>query len=481
MNRVFPFLKRRQWPPARSVCAVATLSLAILAGCAVGPNYQRPVVSSPDNYRGQSDASTNSLGDLPWRNVFQDTALQQLIAQALTNNYDLRIAFSRVEQARQLAAQARSGFFPQVNYAASAGAGRNIGAGNTPSPTGQSGQVFGGDFTASWDLDLWGRVRRLNEAARAQYFASNEGRRDIQCAIIAQAAQGYYQLLALDRDLAIARETTNSFAESRKLFGMRLEGGVASKLETSSAEALYKSTAAAIPQLEQRIALQENVLSVLLGSSPGGIERGGSALDAVLTSDVPAGLPSSLLERRPDIRQAEQLLHAANAQVGVAKANFFPHLTLTGLLGRVSPEVSGLTYGGANAWGAAASLAGPIFQGGALRAQYREALAARDQAALQYQATVLNALQEVSSSLIAREKLEAARSEQALAVDAYKEAVKVSMERYHLGRSSYYEVLQEQQLLFPAENALVEIQLNRLLANVQLYRALGGGWRDTKN
>jgi multidrug efflux system outer membrane protein len=203
----------------------------------------------------------------------------------------------------------------------------------------------------------------------------------------------------------------------------------------------------------------------LLGTTPATIRRGKAGLDDLSPPDVPAGLPSSLLDRRPDIRQAEQSLRAANAQVGVAKANFLPHLTLTGLLGRVSPEVSGLTYGGANAWSAAAGLAGPIFQGGQLRAQYRLALAAREQFALQYQSAVLSALQEVSNALVSREKLEAARTQQIRAVDAYKEAVRVALERYRMGRSSYYEVLQEQQLLFPAENALVEIQLNQLVAS----------------
>jgi multidrug efflux system outer membrane protein len=222
--------------------------------------------------------------------------------------------------------------------------------------------------------------------------------------------------------------------------------------------------------------MQENQLSILLGQNPGAILRGNSSLEKQMPPDVPAGLPSALLERRPDIREAEQQLRSANAQVGVAVANFFPQLNLTGLLGEVSPELSAFTSGGEVAWSIAAGLTGPLFHGGQLRAQYAQARAAREQFALQYQAAVLNAFQEISDALISREKLASARMQQSRAVDAYKEAVKISMERYRLGNADYYEVLQEQQLLFPAENSLVQTQLNQLLAVVQLYRALGGGW-----
>lgn len=450
----------------------------VFAGCTVGPSYQRPPVETPEKFRGQAAVADRPSGDLPWWRVFKDEALQGLIRQALTNNYDLRIAVARVDQARALEAQARAGYFPRVDYSAAAGAGRDVTTGNALSPSGTTGRAFGGDVGASWDIDLWGRIRRLNEAARAQYFATDEARHEVMCAVVASAAQGYFQLLALDRELQIARETTNSFEESRRIFTTRLNGGVASKLESAAAAALMDASAATIPLIEQRIALQENQLSVLLGIPPGAIRRTATGLEGLAPPEVPPGLPSTLLERRPDIRQAEQSLRAANAQVGVAKADFLPQLTLTGLLGRVSTDLSGLTYGGANAWSAAAGLAGPIFHGGQLRAQYRQALAVREQAALQFQAAVLNALQEVSNALISREKLAAAGFEQSRAVEAYKEAVKVSLERYRTGRSSYYEVLQEQQQLFPAENALVDIRLNELLAVVQLYRALGGGWQD---
>ena len=448
-----------------------------LTGCAVGPNYKRPSINAPETFRGETEISTNSFASLPWWQVFHDETLQNLIRTALTNNYDLRIAITRVEQARAMAAQARAGFFPQINYAATAARGKNVGGGNTPSPTGTIGNVFAADVNASWEIDLWGRIRRLNESARAQFLASEEVRRDVMISLIAQVAQNYFQLLALDQQLAIARQSTNSFGQSLKIFNQRLQGGVASILETSSAEALMDASAATIPELEQQIALQENQLSVLLGQNPGAILRGNTSLKKQMPPEVPAGLPSILLERRPDIREAEQQLRSANAEVGVAEANFFPQLNLTGLFGEVSPELSAFTSGGDVAWGVAAGLTGPLFHGGQLRAQYAQARAVRDQFALQYQASVLNAFEEISDALVSREKSASAHLQQSRAVESYKVAVKISMERYRMGSADYYEVLQEQQLLFPAENTLVQFQLNQLVAVVQLYRALGGGWQ----
>jgi outer membrane protein, multidrug efflux system len=452
----------------------------LLTGCAVGPNYHRPPLNPPEVFRGETEASTNSFANLPWWQVFHDARLQGLIRIALTNNYDLRIAVTRVEQARAMAAEARAGFYPQLNYAANASRGQNVAGGNLPAATGTLGDIFSVDATASWEIDLWGRIRRLNESARAQYLASQEARRDVMISLIAQVAQNYFQLLALDRELGIARESTNSFGESLVLFNERLQGGVSSKLDTSSAEALMDAAAATIPELEQQIALQENQLSVLLGQNPGAIPREYSSFEKQLPPEIPAGLPSALLERRPDIREAEQQLRSANAQVGVAEADFLPQLNLTGLFGEISPELS--TFGAGDvAWGIAAGLTGPLFHGGQLRAQYAQARAMRDQFALQYQSVVLNAFQEVSDALITREKSASAGIEQGRAVAAYHVAVKISMDRYRLGNADYYEVLQEQQLLFPAENSLVQFQLNQLLAVVQLYRALGGGWEVDKN
>jgi multidrug efflux system outer membrane protein len=457
--------------------------MAGLAGCAVGPEYKRPAdpVISPAGFRGETSTTTNSLADLPWWQVFHDETLQNLIRIALTNNYDVRIAVTRVEQARQVAAEARSQFYPQLDYDVAAGGGRNTVNGTTPSLTGKTGQEMAAYGTASWDIDLWGKLRRLNESARAQFLATQEARRDVTISLVAQVAQNYLQLLALDRELDIARQSTNSYAESLKIFNERLKGGVASKLDTSAAEALMEAAAATIPDLERQVTLQENQLSILLGQDPGEIVRERTALDKQIPPAVPAGLPASLLERRPDIREAEDQLQSANAQVGVAKANFFPQLNLTALLGAVSPELNAFVTGGELAWGVAGGLTGPLFHAGQLRAQYAQARAARDQYALQYESTVLNAFMEVSDALVSREQLARSREREARAVAAYQEAVKIAMERYRMGEADYYEVLQEQQLLFPAENTLVQYQLNQLVAIVQLYQALGGGWDAAAN
>jgi multidrug efflux system outer membrane protein len=449
-----------------------------LAGCAVGPGYRRPSVSAPPAFRNDSVISTNSFADLPWWQVFHDETLQGLIRIALTNNYDLRIAITRIEQARAITRETRGRFFPQVDYAAIAGKGKNVGAANTPSPTGITGGAFAADINASWEIDLWGRIRRLNESARAQLFASEEARRDVMTSVVAQVAQEYFQLLALEDELEIARKSTNSFGQSLKVFSQRLQGGVASKLETSSAEALMHSAAATIPELGRQIVLIEDQISVLLGQNPSLILHSNSPLESQVPPEVPAGLPSALLERRPDVRQAEQQLRSANAQVGVAKAGFFPQLNLTGLLGQVSPELSAFTSGGATAWGIAAGLTGPILHGGQLRAQYQQAEATREQFALQYQYAVLRAFQEVSDALISHERLADEQAEQSQAVTAYQVALDMAMKRYQSGNASYYEVLQEQQQLFPTESALVQTRLNQLLAIVQLYRALGGGWQN---
>jgi multidrug efflux system outer membrane protein len=449
----------------------------LLGGCAVGPNYSRPPVQVPQRFRDETAGLTN-VADLSWWKVFKDQELQMLVGTALTNNYDLRIAVTRVEQARELAKQAGAALFPQVNYTGLAGKGKNVGPGGTPSPSGVTGGLVAADVSASWEIDLWGRLRRLRESARAQFFASEEARRDTQVSLIAQVAQNYFQLLALDRELQIARENTNAFTGSLRIFNERLRGGVASRLETASAEALLNSAIATIPNLERQIAIQENIISVLIGQAPAPILRQNASLDAQDLPEIPAGLPSALLERRPDIRETEQQLRSANAQVGVAEADLFPQLSLTGLFGRVSPHLSLFTGGGANAWSVGATLTGPLIHGGELRSRYRQAKAAREQAVLQYQAVVLNALQEVSNALISRQKYAEAQAAQSLAVSAYQDAVRISQERYRLGNASYYEVLQEQQLLFPAENAMVEAQLNQFLATIQLYRALGGGWSD---
>jgi len=459
--------------PLRLITLIGAL---LLAGCAVGPNYKRPPVNAPQNFRGDATGQTNSLGDMPWWELFRDETLQRLIRGALTNNYDVRIAAARVEQARAVLAENRAGYFPQVTYQGAVGGGRNAENGSAFPGLGDT-RWYEAVGNASWELDLWGRIRRMNESARAQFLATAEARTNVMISLITTVAADYFQLLAFDQELQIARDTTNSFGQSLKIFSERLRGGVSSKLETAAAEAEQASAAATVPELERQIVVEENQISILLGMVPGPIVREKKLLEELLPPDVPPGLPSALLERRPDIRQTEEMVRSANALVGVARANFYPQFSLTALFGRVSPELSMFTSGAANAWSVAANLTGPIFEGGLLKAQYRQARAAWDEAALQYQSTVLIALQEVSNELIAREKLAQERVDQARAVAAYQVAVHVATERYTAGQANYYELLQEQQLLFPAENALTQTELNQLLAIVQLYQTLGGGWK----
>jgi len=450
------------------------------AGCAVGPNYKRPAVESPPAFRFQDGAATEALVELNWWQVYQDPALQALIREALTNNYDLRIALARVEQARALAMQARSQFMPSVDYGGTVSRGRNDVFGSAFPDNAATVSSAIATLNAFWEVDLWGRVRRLNESARAQFLASQEARRGVRLSLLSDVATAYFQLLELDQELGIASRTTNSFAESLRIFTQRVEGGTASGLESSRAEAALEDAAAAVPAIRQRIAFTEDQLCVLLGRNPGPIERPDPLL-AQSKPEIPAGLPSALLERRPDVREAEQVLRSANAQVGESVADFFPKIGLTALLGKVSPELSGFTLGSANAWGVAAEGTGPLFQGGRLVGQYRQAKAARSEAELQYRQTVLNAFREVADALISRTRLFEVLQHQAQEVNALERAVKLSSERYVAGKASYYEVLEAQQQLFPTELNLARSQRDQLLAVVALYKALGGGWQDETN
>jgi multidrug efflux system outer membrane protein len=461
--------------------AAFVFCLLLAAGCAVGPNFKAPDAHAPATFRGEESPATNSLGDLPWWQLFRDPVLQTLIQTALTNNNDLHVAVARVEESRALLAQSRSQFFPQLTYQGASGGGRNVQGGQPADIGGGIGKESELAGSVSWEIDVWGRIRRLNESARANYFATEEARRDVMISLIANVAQSYFQLLALDDELAIAQDTTNSFGQSLKIFTDRLRGGASSKLETSAATASLASAAATIPELRRLIASQENQIRVLLGYNPGPVARDPAALATESLPGVPAGLPSALLERRPDIREAAQLMRAANARIGVARADFYPRITLTGLFGEASPELTFLSGSSVGAWSAAGNLAGPIFEGGLLKGQLRQARAAWDETRFQYQSTVLNAFQEVSDALVSRQELADERIEQNRAVAAYQEAVQVASQRYLGGQANYYELLQEQQLLFPAQNALTQTVLNQLLATVQLYKALGGGWDVGQN
>ncbi len=454
---------------------------ALLAGCAVGPDYRRPAINSPAVFRGGNATTNSSIADLDWWGVYQDPALQTLIREELTNNYDLRIAMSRVEQSRAVAAQARSQFFPSVNYNGTVGRGRNDLFGSAYPNGGATVSSVTASVNAFWEVDLWGRVRRLNESARAQFLASEEARHGVQLTLLSEVASAYLQLVELDEELEIAGRATNSFAESLKIFSQRAEGGTGSTLETSRAEAALADAMAAAPAVLSQMSITENQLSVLLGRNPGPIERTEAHQDMTLPPDIPAGLPSSLLERRPDVREAEQVLHSANAQIGESVAEFFPKIGLTALFGKISPQLSAFTLGGANAWGVAAEGAGPIFEGGRLTAQYRQAKAARDEARLRFQQTALTALGDVSDALVLRERLGEIREQQAREVRALETAVNVSSERYlRRASASYYEVLEAQQQLFPAQINLARTRRDQQLAIVSLYKALGGGWNNGK-
>ena len=458
--------------------AVAILAVGLLVGCAVGPDYRRPAVAAPATFRGQeSRAQQASFADLPWWDVFQDETLKGLIREALTNNYDLRIAVVRMEEARAAAIQQRSALFPQINYQGEAARGRNSFLGQPSIGPGRTVDSYLTAFNAAWEVDLWGRLRRLNEAARAQYLVSQEAQRGVVLSLLSNVAQSYFQLLELDEQLAIAKRTSDSFATSLRIFQDQLAGGTASKLDTSSAQAALAVANAAIPELERQVTLQENQISTLLGRNPGPIPRSAKLLEQHMPPEIPAGVPSALLERRPDIREAEMSVRAANAQIGAAIGDFLPRIGLTTLYGGVSTELSAVTGGAANFWSVAANVTGPVFQGGRLYGEYRQAKASWEEAKLHYQETALNAFQEVSDALISQQKLVAVRQQQELAVAAYRDAVTVSRERYLAGKASYLDVLQSQQQLFPAENSLAQTELNQLLQIVQLYTALGGGWK----
>ncbi|MFL6235533.1 MAG: efflux transporter outer membrane subunit [Thermoanaerobaculia bacterium] len=449
---------------------LALLAAASLAGCATtaGHDYQRPALNPPAQHRGQTGpAEAASLADQAWWDVFHDDVLKGLIAEALKNGYDVRLAAWRVEEARANAGIIRAQSFPAFAGQVEVGHGRQ---------GGQEGTLIQLNVNASWEIDLWGRIRRSNEAALAQYLASEEARRGVYLSLVAEVATRYFQLRELDLQLEIARRTTGAFQETYDLFDKRLQGGTASALETRSAEALLAATAATIPDLERQIVAEENELSFLLGRNPGPIARGAALNGQFLPPDVPPGLPSDLLRRRPDLREAEQSLVAANAEVGVAQADFFPRVSLTGALGSVSPHISQLFPAG-RTWTIGGGLLTPVFQGRRLRFQYQAAVARWEQAKAVYERDVTSSFNEVSTALVAYQKYADVERERTREVNAYQEAVRLSNTRYVAGLSSYLDVLQAQQQLFPAEILLAQSRYNRLATLVQLYQVLGGGWQ----
>jgi multidrug efflux system outer membrane protein len=448
----------------------------VLAGCTMGPDFESPSADVTGAFRFDTNASSQSIADLPWWKVYHDPKLQSLINEALSNNHDLRIAVTRVEQARQVALQTRSLGLPSVDYGGSASRGRNQAAGSGSYTGGRTTDDAAALLSVVWEVDLWGRIRRLSEADLARYLATDEARRGVIVSLIADVAQAYFELLELDLEKQVAVRSRDSFQKSYDLFASRLEGGIASKLETTRAQAATSQAAAIIPDIERLIAQKENQLSILIGRAPGPIGGRGSLDDGTIASSVSAGLPSEMIRRRPDIRQSEQNLRAANAEVGAAIANYYPRIGLTAFAGRISPDLSDLTDGAGNAWSIASNISGPIFEGGRLRAQEAQARAAFDEAKLRHEKAVLVALGEVSNALVARQKFASARGEQEKAVTSLSDAVGVSTERYSAGRANYFEILDSQLELFPTELDLARIRLNEYLAVVGLYRALGGGW-----
>lgn len=446
---------------------------AFAAGCAVGPNYRRPTVEPTKETRGQlGPVEAASMADQAWWEIFQDDVLKALIDEALRNGFDARLAVWRVEEARANAGIARSRFFPQVGYQAEWSRSRSS---SFVIPNAEPVNLHDVNLGLSWEIDLWGRIRRSSEAALAQYLASREARRGVLLSLVAEVATQYFQLRELDAELEIAYRTRAAFQGTFDLFNARLQRGAASALETSSAEASLATVAARVPALERQIVAQENLICFLLGRNPEAIPRGASLNAQPFPPEIPAGLPSSLLERRPDLLETEQQLVAANAAVGVATANFFPTISLTGALGGISPQVSELLQTG-KTWSMAAGLAGPLFQGLRLKNQYDVSVAQWEEAKLHYEAAVTSAFSEVSSAIVAQQKLAEQEVELARAVRANQEAVRLSNTRYLAGLSDYLQVLQAQQQLFPAENALAQTRFSRLSNFAQLYKALGGGW-----
>lgn len=451
--------------------AVPLLALA-LSGCSLAPELLRPWIESPTQWRLEVPAEEKAA-DQAWWEAFGDPVLSALIRDALTNGADLRIAAARVEQAAGALMQARSGYFPQLGYDLGAKRQRT-GVADSTQPR-SSSSVYQGSLGVSWEIDLFGRLRNASEAARSRLLASEEGRRATVLALTANVANGYLQLREFDRQLDIARATTVAQKESLRIFRLQYEAGVISQLQLNQAESQYEEAQAAVPGLENAIAQTENALSVLVGQPPGGISRGKSLLE-LTPPPIPAGLPSSLLARRPDLKQAEYSLLAANADIGVARANYFPSISLTGALGSLSAEAGKLFSGPARLWSYGGSLAGPLFSGGAVSGQVRQAEGARDEALARYQQAIQNAFADANDALSGVVKLReqaTARQRQVTALQGYARLARLS---YEAGNSPYLEVLNAEQSLFANQLKAAQAEGDALRAVVAVYAALGGAW-----
>jgi len=460
---------------SRTAALLAVSLLAAgLAGCMVGPNYKRPDVAPVKEFRSQvGPAEASSLADLPWWQVFNDKALQGLINEGLANNYDLQAAVARIDEANAQVGIVRADLYPQVNYQAIAARQKSF----VPlePPQNITYNTFGMSASAAWELDVWGRIRRATEAARANLFVQEDVRRAVMLTLVSDIASGYFFLIELDRELAIAQDSEDTYKKTLDLFSQRFEAGRDSKLGVVRAQANYESSVATIAALKRGITQTENALCVLIGAYPHAIARG-TGLTQQSTPATPVGQTTDLLERRPDILQAEQVMVGANAQIGVAISNYFPRIGLGALFGWEAARPGDLFKNDFNVWSLGASLVGPIFQGGRLKATVEAQEAFWNESIAQYKKTVTVAFQETSDALIAQQTLVGQREAQERQVASLKESVDLALQRYDAGRATYFEVLEAEQQLFPSQDALAQTQRDQLVAVVNLYKALGGGW-----
>jgi multidrug efflux system outer membrane protein len=451
----------------------------VLAGCAVGPNYKRPAVSLPTDYRAAAPAqndSAASLGNEKWWEVYQDPVLAQLIHTALQQNYDVRIAATRVLEAQAQLGITRANQFPSASVGAGVSSQQNAKVSSQfPNYEVNAGQL---NLSVIWNLDFWGKYRRQTEEARAQLLATKWGQQAVISSLVANVATAYFQLRALDAELEIANRTLGSRQQSLQLTRLLETHGSASDLDVSQSEQLVYTASETIPDLERQIEQQENALSILLGENPSSIPRGNPLTNQPVPDSVPVGLPSELLERRPDVRETEANMMAANAQIGVAKASLFPSISLTGAGGLESNALHHFLQQPSQTWNAGLSITQPIFEGGALRSQLRLARAQWQESVLSYQQTVQNSLEQVSNALVAYDKDRQFREQQELLTQAAERSDRLSLVLYRNGGASYLQVLTNETNYFSAELNLVDAQLNERLALVQLYQALGGGWQQ---
>jgi multidrug efflux system outer membrane protein len=463
----------------RSLVAVSLVML-LTSGCAVGPNYKRPSVNIPDTYRGTipqeaPQPAAESLGDQKWWEVFQDQQLRDLIHTALQQNYDVRIAATRILEARAQVGIVRADQLPTISAGAQAVNERYPRVKLYPQYETSANQV---DLSLAWELDFWGKYRRATESARANLLATEWARKEVINTLVSDVAAAYFQLRELDLELEISRRTLASRKNSLQLTQTLANGGATSMLDVRQAEQLVFTAAETIPDLERQIEQQENFISTLLGNNPGPIARGMKLTEQPHAPDVPAGLPSSLLERRPDIREAEAQLIAANAQIGVAKADYFPQISLTATGGYQSSALTSLFTGPAGLWSFGGSLAQPIFAGGRIRSNVRFTEARQQEAALVYQQTIQQAFRGVSDALVGYSKDREFREQQEQLTFSAQDAARLSETRYRGGATSYLEVLTNETNYFDAELGLAQAQLNELVALVRIYRNLGGGWQE---